>query len=96
MAALPTVDIDVLITTIRVQTALDLVPRLLGPKDTWVPWMRDNLASELVKHTANIIPGEVFTFFLYRPSSHHPLQATLTLSSLEASKMYFWSITVVP
>lgn len=51
-----TVDAGVLITTVRVQTVLDLVPRLLGPRETWVPWMRENLASELVKHTINVNP----------------------------------------
>ncbi|KIK75811.1 hypothetical protein PAXRUDRAFT_36960 [Paxillus rubicundulus Ve08.2h10] len=38
---------DVLLATARVQAALALVPRMLGPKEAWGPWMFRNLHSEV-------------------------------------------------
>lgn len=42
------IDHSVLTATARVHAALDLVPRISTSKETWAPWMRDNLEVELV------------------------------------------------
>lgn len=41
------IDIEFKMTAVRVQAALELVPRILGPKEAWAPWMRNNLAAEI-------------------------------------------------
>lgn len=43
------VDEKVLRVSARVQAALTVIPRLVGPRDAWVSWMRDNLERELVR-----------------------------------------------
>ena len=48
-------DHDVLLAAVRVQAALELVPRIITSKETWAPWMRDNLDKELVSETPSII-----------------------------------------
>lgn len=42
------IDEKVLIATARVQAALAVVPRIVGPKEAWGPWMRDGLKTEQV------------------------------------------------
>lgn len=44
------IDVDVLLTTARVQAALQVIPRIIGPKEAWAHWMRDNLDGELVSN----------------------------------------------
>ena len=39
---------DVLFATARVQAALGIVSRIVGPKEEWGPWMREHLRSEHV------------------------------------------------
>ncbi|KAI9453882.1 hypothetical protein HD554DRAFT_2179246 [Boletus coccyginus] len=39
-------DDDVLVATARIQAALEIVPRIVGPKKVWGPWMRDHLKVE--------------------------------------------------
>ncbi|KAG9309160.1 hypothetical protein JVU11DRAFT_10870 [Chiua virens] len=41
------VDPVVLSATAKVQAALDLVPRLIGDRNIWAPWLRDHLYNEL-------------------------------------------------
>ena len=43
-------DDNILLATVRVQAALNVVPRIIGPMEQWGPWMRDKLRSELVSH----------------------------------------------
>ncbi|KAN0094297.1 hypothetical protein V8E55_002584 [Tylopilus felleus] len=42
-----TIDEKVLSVTVRVKAALELIPGIVGPKDVWMPWMRDKLDAEL-------------------------------------------------
>lgn len=39
---------DAMVIAARVQAALQLVPRIVGPKEAWVIWMRDGLQAEIV------------------------------------------------
>lgn len=42
------IDRNALLAVVRVQAALSLVPRIVGRKEDWAWWMRDNLGRELV------------------------------------------------
>ncbi|KAG9309167.1 hypothetical protein JVU11DRAFT_10878 [Chiua virens] len=42
------VDPEVLFATAKVQATLDLVPRLIGDRNIWAPWLRDHLYDELI------------------------------------------------
>ena len=42
------IDEKVLIATAHLQAALTVVPRIIGPKDAWGPWMWDGLKAEQV------------------------------------------------
>jgi len=41
-------DRNALLAVVRIQAALSLVPQIIGQKEDWVWWMRDNLRHELV------------------------------------------------
>ena len=47
-------DHNVLLAAVRVQAALELLPRIITSKETWAPWMRDNLDKELVSEPSII------------------------------------------
>ncbi|KAF8134209.1 hypothetical protein EV363DRAFT_1160616 [Boletus edulis] len=38
---------DVVVAAARVQAALEVVPRIIGPKEAWAMWMRDNLEHDV-------------------------------------------------
>lgn len=50
------IDSNVLLTTVRVQAALRLVPRILGSQTEWAFWMRDGLERELVSDPLCFLP----------------------------------------
>lgn len=52
-------DDDVLVATARIQAALEIVPRIVGPKKVWGPWMRDHLKVEEVRSSA--FPGKTMS-----------------------------------
>lgn len=41
-----------LLVTARVQAALELVPRMVGPAETWKPWICNHLLDEMVSDAA--------------------------------------------
>lgn len=51
------VNTDVLIASGRIHAALKIIPRIIGPKEVWGPWMRDNLQLELVSKVFTVIRG---------------------------------------
>ena len=45
-----TIDEKVLLVTVQVKAALELIPGIMGPKDVWMPWMQDKLDAEVVSN----------------------------------------------
>ncbi|KAN0090968.1 hypothetical protein V8E55_004534 [Tylopilus felleus] len=56
-----TIDETALLVAVRVKAALEVIPSIVGPKDVWMRWMRDNL----VAHYQRGLPKPT-------PSSPHP------------------------
>ena len=42
------IDKNVLVGMARIKAALQIIPHIVGPKEDWGPWMRDNLKVEEV------------------------------------------------
>jgi hypothetical protein len=40
---------QVLLATARINAALGVATRIVGPKEAWATWMRDGLVNELVR-----------------------------------------------
>ncbi|KAG6372931.1 hypothetical protein JVT61DRAFT_6965 [Boletus reticuloceps] len=47
MSTLERVDEHALHVSARLQAALTIIPQLVGPRHTWVLWMRDHIEREL-------------------------------------------------
>jgi len=66
------IDEAVLLAMARIQAALELVPHLVGPTEAWVPWMRDQLQTEVVSDAQFVSYIVDRSYYLIRSDFPHP------------------------
>lgn len=69
---------NVLLATARIQAALELIPHIVGPKEAWVPWMRDNLEAEVVSNTMFVFCKKKICFLDPTFQTHRQLSTPQT------------------
>lgn len=68
----------------RIQAVLALIPRLVGPRQVWVSWMRENIEQELVSgltHIACFHEANVAETIVSYPSIHRMCTRAIPHSS---------------